>query len=61
MQELYPKKISEYILTASEIGFNLERQVAMQEQRGTYQRPVYKELAGSEGGGSSDYNYFHLG
>ena len=38
------------ILTASEIGFNLARQVATQVQRGSYQRPVYKEIAGSEGG-----------
>jgi hypothetical protein len=39
------------ILTASEIGRNLERQVAVQEQRGSpYQRPVYSHLAGSHGG-----------
>ena len=40
------------ILTASEIGFNLERDVAIQEQepRGPYQRPVYAHLSGSEGG-----------
>ncbi|HEY7571948.1 MAG TPA: tetratricopeptide repeat protein [Nitrososphaeraceae archaeon] len=38
------------ILTASEIGYSLERQVAVQEQRGSFQRPVYSHLSGSQGG-----------
>jgi len=38
------------ILTASEIGFILERQVSLQEQRGAYQRPLYTSISGSRGG-----------
>jgi hypothetical protein len=36
------------ILTASEIGHNLQAQVL--EQRGTYQRPAYTHISGSGGG-----------
>ena len=37
------------ILTASEIGFNLGREV-IPHQKGAYQKPVYNHIAGSEGG-----------
>jgi len=36
------------ILTAHEIGLNLERLVALQQ--GSFQRPAYNTLAGSKGG-----------
>lgn len=36
------------ILTAHEIGLNLERLVALQE--GSFQRPAYNTITGSEGG-----------
>jgi hypothetical protein len=35
------------ILTASEIGTTLEQKIASQEQRGSYQRPVYNHVSGS--------------
>jgi hypothetical protein len=38
------------ILTASEIGFNLEREVFRQRQTEPYQRPIYSHLSGSRGG-----------
>ena len=37
------------ILTASEIGYNLGKEV-IPHQKGLYQRPVYTHIAGSEGG-----------
>ena len=37
------------ILTASEIGYNLGKEV-ISHQKGVYQKPVYNHIAGSEGG-----------